>query len=234
MGAEGLGDKRYEERQEDTRSNGRPGEDLGGNLKEFSWEKLARYFREKPEVKTRLGKRFFVKYVTDYGIFCLVPEEIIFISREDLEKGYRLISQGVKISSPKDYLMHVSKNYPSYAYSVLKAFLFPSVDRRRWPRAPLSLKIQYIDSGKVEETHTLDISAGGVRIKLPKALSYEHEYPLVIYLDDGGEPVRAIARVVWSRQVDDGIMMGMEFLHIEDFDRLRISEAVRRKLEESE
>ena len=208
--------------------------EIGKEKGKPSWKELTAFFREQPEVKTRLGKKFYVKHITDYGLFCLVPEEIIFISREDIEKALELISQGKRISSPRDYLQYVSKNYPSYAYGIIKTFLFPVKDRRRWPRVQTRVPVQIIYKGKIITTSTIDISAGGIRIKLSIELSEKEHYPVIVTLDDGGEPINTIARVVWHSTQEDGVVMGMEFIHIEDFDRLRIAEFVKRKLQDLE
>ena len=201
----------------------------------LDWMKFTKYFTENREVKTRLGKKFYVKQITDYGVFCLIPEEIIFISRKDLERAYQLIQEGVKISSPKDYMVLVSKEHPNYAYSILRSFLFPFTDRRRWPRVNRAVEVELSLGKERLRTTTIDISAGGVRLKLSVKLREEHTYPLVIFLDD--EPINTFARVVWTAPADESgeeFYVGMEFVHIDDYDRLRIASSVNRWLLEEE
>jgi len=205
--------------------------------KKLDWQEFARFFLENKEVKTRLGKKFFVKQVTDYGVFCLIPEEIIFISRKDLEKAYQLIQEGVRISSPRDYMLLVSKEHPNYAYSIIRAFLFPFTDRRRWPRVNREVKVELLLDDKRLETKTVDISAGGVRLKLKERLRENNTYPLIVFLEDEEEPINVFARVVWSSPADkekEYFFFGLEFVHIDDYDRLRIASAVNRWLLEEE
>ena len=207
----------------------------GEEVTKLDWKAFVKHFSENKEVKTRLGKKFFVKQITDYGVFCLIPEEVIFISRKDLERAYKLIKEGVRISSPKDYMLLVSKEHPNYAYSLIRSFLFPFTDRRRWPRVNKSVKVLLILDERKVETHTIDISAGGVRLKLPERLRENHTYPLIIFLDDEEEPINVFARVVWSSPTNEGeYFFGMEFVHIDDYDRLRIASAVNRWLLEEE
>ncbi len=201
----------------------------------LDWRELAKHFSEHSEIRTRLGKKFFVKQVTDYGIFLVIPEEVVFISRKDLEKAFKLIQTGTKISSPRDYAKYVSKEHPNYAYSLLRSFLFPFTDRRRYPRVNREVDVELSLGDKKIRTKTVDISAGGVRLKLNIELRKDTTYPLIIFLE-GEEPISTLSRVVWTAPADDqgNFFIGMEYAYIDEYDRLKISSAVNKWLLEEE
>lgn len=93
-------------------------------------------------------------------------------------------------------------------------------ERRRYPRYPLVHKVIYRsgDSGGSElsgETKTVDVSRGGVKVKLPNTVPVNSEIHLEIFNSAYMRPIAADAKVVWlSKAGEDSYAAGLAFTRV--------------------
>jgi hypothetical protein len=89
---------------------------------------------------------------------------------------------------------------------------------------------------KVAQVTSVNLSLGGLSASGDLEISGERAYAkgadVVVELDlpDGQPPVRAVAQVVWSRNVEGVYQMGLMFLLIADADFMRIQDYLSRRL----
>jgi uncharacterized protein (TIGR02266 family) len=106
-------------------------------------------------------------------------------------------------------------------------------NRRRYPRAPLKLLIQYrfdtLDDFLTE--YSVDVSIGGMFIRT----NAPHEEGSMVYLQfalrDGVKIIEGLGRVVRVNQPGDGDRipgMGIEFVHLDDESKEIIEDIVAR------
>lgn len=113
--------------------------------------------------------------------------------------------------------------------------MWQGMDRRRFPRANYRCKIIVVRKRHKDKlnTHTENIGLGGVCVILDKELDKFSEAELLIYLEDGQQPLDCIGRIVWvvkregigpdkTTEFDTGI----EFVSIKEKDKLRIERVV--------
>lgn len=114
----------------------------------------------------------------------------------------------------------------------------PDDDKRQSPRVPSSLPMQYQVSTGTQwvqgqgQIEVVDVSLGGVRIRLDCPIEPESQLYLLIPLLDG--PVYTLARVAWSAPQPDGdFLAGIEFLDLTDDVREKLVSATERPDEKS-
>ena len=109
-------------------------------------------------------------------------------------------------------------------------------ERRKFRRVPLDVGVQVIrrhtGTGEVHASKMRDISASGLRLVLPSGdepgvtLSIEFELP------DGGAPIVADGRIVWTETFrvgsEDACEAGVEFLDLDQATVDRINRCVLR------
>lgn len=95
------------------------------------------------------------------------------------------------------------------------------VERRKYQRYKVSHRVIYRDSSEAYrlrsegETETLDVSRGGVQIKLNSLISEGKILNLKIYNASYKEPVNVDARVVWVKETTaNSFMLGLAFTNI--------------------
>jgi len=110
-------------------------------------------------------------------------------------------------------------------------------NRRRYPRVPLSLLVQYKFNSLEEfiSEYALNISLGGMFIKTTEP----REKGILVYfqftLADGSKLIEGLGRVVWVNQVDinnaDKVPgMGIEFINMDEESMQLIEEIVNNNL----
>ncbi|MCX7943493.1 MAG: TIGR02266 family protein [Deltaproteobacteria bacterium] len=112
-----------------------------------------------------------------------------------------------------------------------------TTNRRRYPRVPLSLLVQYKFNSLEEfiSEYALNISLGGMFIKTTEP----REKGILIYfqftLADGSKLIEGLGRVVWVNKVDvnnpDKVPgMGIEFINMDEESMQLIEEIVNNNL----
>ncbi len=95
------------------------------------------------------------------------------------------------------------------------------VERRKYHRYEVSHRVIYRDPSQAYklrregETETVDVSRGGVRIKLNNLITQGKILKLKIYNASHNEPVDVNARVVWVKKAtSDSFVLGLAFTNI--------------------
>ncbi|NIQ97331.1 MAG: PilZ domain-containing protein [Desulfuromonadales bacterium] len=105
-----------------------------------------------------------------------------------------------------------------------------TLNQRMTPRIPLTLEATLKAPGASatgRETHTVNISEGGAFIETDDPLAPGQTLELELVLPDDDRPLNCSARVVWnisppvSGNQGHPLGMGLEFLKIDDHQRLR-------------
>jgi hypothetical protein len=103
------------------------------------------------------------------------------------------------------------------------------MNRRKFPRVFFPCLIKVKDSKDFLLTHTENISAGGARIILKKAVEKGTGVNVEIDLMDTGEPLRCQGKVVWSEQRKKSELIkplfydiGIEFTNVSLLDHKRL------------
>lgn len=103
-------------------------------------------------------------------------------------------------------------------------------DKRRFPRTERHLAVQYQvshDGAWVQgagSMEALDISGGGLRIRMSDAVTPESSLYLHVPLEDG--PVYAMARVAWAHRTEEGdYLAGIEFIDLPSEEQARLERA---------
>jgi type IV pilus assembly protein PilZ len=112
-----------------------------------------------------------------------------------------------------------------------------NTDRRRYPRVPLSLLIQYRFDTLEDflSEYSTDISMGGMFIRTEQPRDEGTLVYLQFYLRDGAKLIEGLGRVVRVNPVDfaggEGIAgMGIEFVNFDEESMELISQIVERNL----
>ena len=107
-------------------------------------------------------------------------------------------------------------------------------ERRREPRAPIELRVEYKRLNTFFADYTKNISRGGTFIATERPLEAGTEFVFALDLPGLGEPLRLRGRVMWTTTADTASKanpagMGIEFLYSNAAER-RETEAVVEKL----
>jgi type IV pilus assembly protein PilZ len=78
-----------------------------------------------------------------------------------------------------------------------------TVERRAFPRIPVSLAVEYRSEGELRRDLVIDQSEGGLFIRTSRPLPIGTELELVIQVA-GEPPMRVRGRVVWERLLGKG------------------------------
>ncbi|MBC7337263.1 MAG: PilZ domain-containing protein, partial [Clostridia bacterium] len=94
---------------------------------------------------------------------------------------------------------------------------FEPIERRRHRRVKAIVPLEYrkIEGGPFKASQTLDISGGGLRIKVDEDIKVEDELELLIYLPES-EVISALARVVRIEEDNTHKIAGLEFMIIDE------------------
>jgi len=99
----------------------------------------------------------------------------------------------------------------------------PMEEQRRFVRWPISQPVKYKISENEEEQECTcrDLGPRGIGLELSQELDSEGPIRLDIDLNEQGTII-ATADIMWQKQVDDKIMVGLQFIHIPDSSREKI------------
>jgi uncharacterized protein (TIGR02266 family) len=102
------------------------------------------------------------------------------------------------------------------------------VERRRSPRAPVVVRIEYATIDALFSDFTRNINEGGVFIETDCPAELDSVVHLRFRLPGTREAVRATGRVAWIEPGENGRPqgMGVEFENLDDADRDRINAIV--------
>ena len=109
-------------------------------------------------------------------------------------------------------------------------------NRRRHPRAPIELRVEYKKVNTFFYDYTRNISKGGTFIKTPKPLPKGTEFIFLLVVPHLSEPLRLRGTVRWIGEQSDPLRprakptsgMGIEFIYENDDEREEISRTVER------
>jgi type IV pilus assembly protein PilZ len=113
-------------------------------------------------------------------------------------------------------------------------------DRRRAPRAPIELKVEYKRLNSFFADYTRNISRGGTFIRTQKPLDIGTEFMFQLYIPTLPDPLELRGRVQWvvrpdatpgDDEQDPG--MGIGFVYGSEADRHRIEAIVERLMVDS-
>lgn len=98
-------------------------------------------------------------------------------------------------------------------------------EQRRYARAQRFIHVEYFlnDTKGPIQLYTMDISAGGMRVKNPFPIENPFNFPMSIHLDTKKE-IKIMAKVVWQKKIanEDFYEIGLEFVHMSDDDKTRL------------
>jgi type IV pilus assembly protein PilZ len=111
-------------------------------------------------------------------------------------------------------------------------------DRRRQPRAPIELKIEYKRLNTFFADYAKNISRGGTFIATEKPLPVGTEFVFALGIPQLPEPLRLRGKVIWVTPVDEATKanpagMGIEFQYTDAAERLSKERSVERLLTEA-
>lgn len=114
----------------------------------------------------------------------------------------------------------------------------PRSDRRRHPRAPIELKVQYKRLNSFFADYTRNIGRGGTFIRTTKPLDIGTEFVFELTVPKMDEPLVLRGRVQWIVRAEDATDqqepgMGIGFIFPSEADRQRIQSIVERLMIES-
>ena len=104
-------------------------------------------------------------------------------------------------------------------------------ERRRFPRIPETVTVKYRVSGELASTWcevaTQNVSAGGVRFRVPEQLGPGATVTLQIKLPGMAQPLDVKGQVAWSQLQASGVTeVGVEFLDLKERDQRMIDQLV--------
>ena len=104
-------------------------------------------------------------------------------------------------------------------------------ERRRFPRIPEAFAVTYRVSGEMisswREVMAQNVSAGGVRFRVPEALGPGATMMLRLVLPGLPHPLQIKGQVAWSRMQASGVTeVGVEFLDVSEPDQRMIDRLV--------
>ncbi|MCS7234216.1 MAG: PilZ domain-containing protein [Synergistetes bacterium] len=94
---------------------------------------------------------------------------------------------------------------------------FVPIERRRHRRVKALIPVEYrkVSGGLFKSTHTIDISGGGLRLKVDDDIEVDDELEVLIYLPES-DVISALARVVRIEERGDEREAGLEFMIIDE------------------
>lgn len=109
---------------------------------------------------------------------------------------------------------------------------FPD-ERRREPRAPIELKVEYKRLNTFFADYTRNISRGGTFIATERPLPIGTEFVFALDLPTLSEPLRLRGRVMWQTTTEEASKanpagMGIEFQYADDGEREQMERIVER------
>ena len=109
-------------------------------------------------------------------------------------------------------------------------------ERRRFPRANFPCKITVVSPIRYLNSHTENISEGGIRVLLEEKLSPYSVVGVEIFVDKG-KSIKCKARIVWVKEKINPLEKvpvmydtGVEFIEINDCDREYLRKLVEKLL----
>ena len=102
------------------------------------------------------------------------------------------------------------------------------VERRRSPRAPVVVRVEYSTVDAFFSDFSRDLNEGGIFIETDRPLEPESEVHLQFRIPGDDEPLRVRGRVAWSARGGPRSGMGVEFEALPPEARERINDLVRR------
>ncbi len=104
------------------------------------------------------------------------------------------------------------------------------VERRRSPRAPVTVRVEYATVDAMFSEFTQNINEGGMFIETEQPLALEDRVRLHFRLPGSTEPIEVTGRVSWvsDGREDDTPGMGVEFENLTSRARDQINELVGR------
>jgi type IV pilus assembly protein PilZ len=104
-------------------------------------------------------------------------------------------------------------------------------DRRREPRAPIELRVEYKRLNTFFADYTKNISRGGTFIGTERPLEIGTEFIFALDLPTLAEPLRLRGRVMWTTTTEEASKanpagMGIEFQYVDDAERQQMEKIV--------
>ena len=104
-------------------------------------------------------------------------------------------------------------------------------ERRRFPRIPETFTVQYRVSGELAATWaeavTQNVSAGGIRFRVPEPLGPGTTVALQVKLPGIAQALHVKGQVAWSRMQASGVVeVGVEFVNLSEREQRMIDQLV--------
>ncbi len=104
---------------------------------------------------------------------------------------------------------------------------------RRYPRAPIELRVDYKKLNSFFADYTKNISKGGTFIKTDKPLSIGTRFLFKLTIPRRDPPFELLGEVVWSKTEPPDPGMGIRFIYADDSQRTEFESLVESLMEES-
>lgn len=109
--------------------------------------------------------------------------------------------------------------------------MFIKRDRRKYPRTPIELKVEYSKVNTFLVDYTMNISKGGTFIKTDRPFDVGTEFIFFLHVPEVKEPIRIKGKVQWVLRKEDAKSgeepgMGIKFIFESEEDKRKIEEIV--------
>lgn len=109
-----------------------------------------------------------------------------------------------------------------------------AIEKRAFPRANISCKISTVFGERllVFNSHTENISAGGIRVIIEEKIAYSTIVDLELFLLDREKPLKCKGRIVWANEMKPTKInprlfnTGIQFIEISNSDQEEIKKLV--------
>ncbi len=104
---------------------------------------------------------------------------------------------------------------------------------RRYPRAPIELRVDYKKLNSFFADYTKNISKGGTFIKTDKPLAIGTRFLFKLTIPRQDPSFELLGEVVWSKTEPPDPGMGIRFIYADDAQRIEFESIVEKLMEES-
>lgn len=102
-------------------------------------------------------------------------------------------------------------------------------EQRQYARVQKFLPVEYFlnDQRGPIQLYTMDISAGGMRVKNPFPIEERFQFPMSVRVDSKTE-IKVMAKVVWQKKIlnEEFYETGLEFVNMSEEDRKSLSDFI--------
>jgi type IV pilus assembly protein PilZ len=109
----------------------------------------------------------------------------------------------------------------------------PKPPARRYPRAPIELRVDYKKLNSFFADYTKNISKGGTFIKTDKPLAVGTRFLFKLTIPRHEPPFELLGEVVWSKPEGEDPGMGIQFIYADEVQQQEFEAIVEKLMSES-